>query len=495
MCHDGLRRPGRRGVTGLNPGAIGPTALGDPVIVVADLGYLVLGILFLALGLITLLLTILRSASRDTSVFLFGAMSCLWGVRFLLYTGLVPALADIDPAALGRVARVCTYFGAAAVFGFACTYLGPGWRRTLRWLAVFSLVFALAASLAMLVRPDRDLLLPVFNVMVVVGAGLVIANVVHLRARGGSRHQGLVLGISIAVFFFVLENLRALGFVPLPFASEWAGVLVLYLTLGRLIAVRLFTNERSLAALNHELATARRIQLSLLPTQAPRVPGITFAARYVPMSQVAGDIYDFVAVDDNRLTILLADVSGHGVPAALIASMVKGAFRAQSEVMDRPERVLAGMNRILAGEFDTEFVTAVCAVIDTQRNVLRCAGAGHPPLLMSDGPGLPFRATGSNGLMLGPFPEAVYTGTERPLTPGARLVLYTDGVTEAENTAREQYGDHELQRALAGGRGLPADAMADALVAAVGRWTGRNRDDSLEDDLTLIVVDVGAGGA
>jgi hypothetical protein len=101
----------------------------------AELGYLVLGIVFVAIGLVTLLLTVLQSATRDATTFLFGAMSCLWGIRFLLYTPLVPLLLTGDPQALQPLARAFTYFGASAAFGFAVAYLGPGWRSSLRGLA------------------------------------------------------------------------------------------------------------------------------------------------------------------------------------------------------------------------------------------------------------------------------------------------------------------------------------------------------------------------
>lgn len=458
--------------------------------IAGDLGYLALGIIFVAIGLITLLLMALRSASRDPTILLFGAMSCVWGVRFLLYTQLVPLMLTGDPQALQGLARAFAYFSGAAAFGFAWAYLGRGWRSSLRFLAWLSLAFSLIASLVLLINPDRGLLLPVFNVMVLAGAVVVVAN---LRQPGPGRQadlRSLVIGFGASLIFFVLENLRALNLVGVPFDVEWIGVLILYLTLGRLIAVRMFSNERRLEAIRQELATARRIQNSLLPEQPPLIKGLAMAARYLPMNEVAGDFYDFFQVDSFRQGILVADVSGHGVPAALIASMVKGAFRAQSGNIDKPEQVLAGMNQILTGQLNREYVTASCTYIDMEAGIMRYAGAGHPPLLIRHKAGDGCVSLQENGLLMGQFTEATYSSVEQPLEGGDRLLLYTDGVLEATNARDEDFGEVGLHTFLADNDALAAGDLADALLAAVSEWTSPAQDESQDDDLTVVVVDI-----
>jgi sigma-B regulation protein RsbU (phosphoserine phosphatase) len=326
--------------------------------------------------------------------------------------------------------------------------------------------------------------------MILIGAVTVIANALHPELLPQTRRDGLLVGICASGVFFILENLRALGVVPIPFDVEWIGVLILYLTLGRVIAIRLFTNERRLASIDQELATARRIQATLLPRHAPRISGLSVAARYVPMHDVAGDIYDFVKLDDHRQGILVADVSGHGVAAALIASMVKGAFRAQIDNIERPERVLNGMNRILTGQLETKFVTASCTFIDMHKAVLRYAAAGHPPLLIQQRADARCQALQRTGPILGQFPDAAYTSVERPMTIGDRLLLYTDGITEATNATGEEFGEKSLHEFLTRQGDLPAEPFADALVTAVCEWTCPERDETLADDLTLVVVDV-----
>ena len=118
----------------------------------------------------------------------------------------------------------------------------------------------------------------------------------------------------------------------------------------------------------------------LLPEKNLSVAGLTAASRYIPASSVAGDFYDFLQKDDG-LGVLIADVSGHGVPAALSASMVKVAIRAQRDWADDPARVLSGLNSILCGNLQGQFVTAGYLYLDPRRGALTYAGAGHPPLL------------------------------------------------------------------------------------------------------------------
>ena len=190
--------------------------------------------------------------------------------------------------------------------------------------------------------------------------------------------------------------------------------------------------ERQLVAIRHELETAREIQLSILPQSIPQIAGLDIAASYIPMTSVAGDFYDFV-VDRRaqRIGILVADVSGHGMPAALIASMLKIAFAAQSGHACDPARVLSGLNQALYGKFQGHYVTAAYALIDTEKQTLRYAGAGHPPLVLRDARlGERFASVLENGLFLGYFPDVAYTSVEVPFRKGDWLLLYTDGISE-----------------------------------------------------------------
>ena len=139
---------------------------------------------------------------------------------------------------------------------------------------------------------------------------------------------------------------------------------------------------QQLLTIQKELETARQIQMSILPSSIPKMEGLDIAARYIPMTSVAGDFYDFIVVDEKHLGILVADVSGHGMPSALIASMLKIALAAQTAHAADPAQVLLGLNQTLCGKFQHHFVTAAYLFVDMLKGTLTYAGAGHPPLLL-----------------------------------------------------------------------------------------------------------------
>jgi sigma-B regulation protein RsbU (phosphoserine phosphatase) len=246
---------------------------------------------------------------------------------------------------------------------------------------------------------------------------------------------------------------------------------------------------RQLLNINNELEMAREIQLSILPHEIPKIRDLEIAARYAPMSSVAGDFYDFIIVDEKHVGILIADVSGHGLPAALIASMLKVALAAQSPHAFDPARVLAGLNQSLCGKFKHHFVTAAYVFVDMEKKSMSYAGAGHPPLLLWHS------STGSvsevlqNGLLLGLFPEASYSVAEVPVEPGDKAVLYTDGILETKSPSEQEFGVDLFKGFLASSHELAADAFADSMLDELSGWSEHPKGQGQEDDITLLVID------
>ncbi|HSZ64297.1 MAG TPA: SpoIIE family protein phosphatase [Terriglobales bacterium] len=243
-----------------------------------------------------------------------------------------------------------------------------------------------------------------------------------------------------------------------------------------------------LLTIQKELETAREIQLSILPEEIPRIEGLEIAARYIPMTAVAGDFYDFIVVDENRVGILVADVSGHGMPAALIASMLKIALAAQESHAADPAQVLLGLNQALCGKFQRHYVTAAYLFIDMQKGTLRYAGAGHPPLLLWHRSG-GVRAVEENGLFLGKFPQAAYSFVELPLQPGDWALLYTDGIPETTNPSQIEFGADRFRQFLETDQSTLPDDLADRLLRELRRWSGRDSVDA-DDDVTLVAIHV-----
>ena len=245
---------------------------------------------------------------------------------------------------------------------------------------------------------------------------------------------------------------------------------------------------QQLRAIRSELETARQIQLSILPRELPKIRGLDVAARYVPMSSVAGDFYDFIVVDEKRLGILVADVSGHGMPAALISSMLKIALAAQSAQARDPAAVLSGLNRALCGKFQGHYVTAAYALVDLEKRTIAYGGAGHPPLLLRNRSAGNSREVSENGLFLGYFPHATYSAVEVPFEEGDWGVLYTDGVLEATDPSLQEFGAQRLKLFLENHRDLGVDQFVDGLLEELSRWSDRASGREAEDDLTVLSI-------
>ena len=245
---------------------------------------------------------------------------------------------------------------------------------------------------------------------------------------------------------------------------------------------------RQLNEINNELQMAREIQLSILPQVLPAIEGLDIIARYVPMSSVAGDFYDFIVVDKKHVGVLIADVSGHGLPAALIASMLQVALTGQESHAERPDQVLSGLNKALCGKFKLNFVTAAYLYLDFERKKALYAGAGHPPLLVWERSSGKTRDIEENGLPLGQFPEAEYKAVPVPAGAGDRILLYTDGVMEARNRREEQYGVERIKGFLEAHNALAGDALADKLLDELWQWSDLHTGESQTDDITLVTL-------
>ena len=248
---------------------------------------------------------------------------------------------------------------------------------------------------------------------------------------------------------------------------------------------------RQLHAIQCEMDTARQIQLSILPREIPTIRGLDISARYLPMTSVAGDFYDFILIDEKRIGILVADVSGHGMPAALISSMLKIALDGQTKCALEPARVLAGLNQALCGKFQGHFVTAAYVVVDTERQSLLYAGAGHPPFIFMDRSAGEARDFVENGLFLGFFPEATYTAVEIPFKVGDWGVLYTDGILEMTDPSDEQFGLDRFKQFLQDNHGLSTTQFVDALLEELSRWSNLGSGREPEDDITLLAFHFG----
>ncbi|MEK7331237.1 MAG: PP2C family protein-serine/threonine phosphatase, partial [Candidatus Eisenbacteria bacterium] len=239
--------------------------------------------------------------------------------------------------------------------------------------------------------------------------------------------------------------------------------------------------------LEKELAIAREIQASFLPEVAPVVPGFDLAGTTIPHDEVGGDYYDFIPVSDTRLGIAIADVSGKGIPAALIMAGFRMSLLAEIRNEFAIRAVMRKVNGLLHESTDRDkFVTAFYGVLDHKNRVLIFSNAGHnPPVLFRSEGRIEYLEEG--GVALGVLPEAHYEERPIALRPGDVLLFFTDGVSEAESPTGEHFGQQRIERVVAAHTGRGAAEIMAALIATVQEWAGERGQ---SDDLTLVVLKV-----
>lgn len=242
--------------------------------------------------------------------------------------------------------------------------------------------------------------------------------------------------------------------------------------------------ESAQKKLNFELELARKVQLALMP-RPPKPRGIlNVAVRYTPANQLGGDVYDFYRLENNRLGILVADVSGHGVNSAMLSGMVKALAAPLSIAVVEPGELLAGLD--LAGEqFFPEgyFCTGFYLIADEETGLIRYAGVGHPPAIVI-GPNGP-RLLNSNPGMLGIGMVDGTAGATDRLQPGESLVIYTDGLPDAMDPADVLFGEDRLKTMLQSHFGANPDAILNAVDKAIVNHTAPGRP---SDDINIIVM-------
>ena len=399
-----------------------------------------------------------RGARRD--LIPAGLFAFIYGARMLVRAGSTAELFG-HPATLTYAAAALEYLvPIPASIAFA-RFFGDRWQRVnLAVTVIFCAVAAVAIPYEIAAqRPFA--LIRVLNGVVVL---LICVLLLNYMAQPRLLRNVVSLGMLIFGLFVLNEHFGRSGIEPF-------GFLIFVGTLLYDLQRRSARAQWRLASVESELATARRIQESILPRRGPAVPA-DVASVYVPASSVAGDYYDFIDVDEHCFGVVVADVSGHGVGAALVASMLKVAMAMEAAHVREPAQLLEKLNAFFCGKLERQFITAVVAFLDTDTGAVVIASAGHPPPLVR-------RANGTveeivtESFVLGRMRSVRYHGVTLTLAPGDAIVFYTDGVTEAQGFSSER-----LAECVA--RGGTAREIADGIVRALPKEN--------EDDVTIVVV-------
>ena len=241
-----------------------------------------------------------------------------------------------------------------------------------------------------------------------------------------------------------------------------------------------------LVALQNELSVANKMQQSILPTSFPTGSGFEIFGSMKPARDVGGDFFDVLSLEDGRIGLVVADVSDKGVPAALFMMSSRTLLKGSAIGLDSPGKVLSEVNQLLQEENDAAmFVTVFYATFDPETGQLAYANGGHntPLVVHADGSSTVIPPTG--GVALGVVPGFAYDESSMTLQPGDRVVLYTDGVTEAENDQGDQFELERLCEIFTDGTPMDARATNEAVFAAVEAFAG---DAPQFDDVTCLTL-------
>jgi sigma-B regulation protein RsbU (phosphoserine phosphatase) len=312
----------------------------------------------------------------------------------------------------------------------------------------------------------------------------VLNDPVYINARDKTRSEMVAPIISndevIGVFDLESDELNS-------FSEDDLEVLMMLASQVAIIIEKVMLHEQLIEKkrLQGQLEVARQVQLELLPPNDPKLPGYDLSAYNFPTEEVSGDYYDWVSIYEDQIAIVIADVSGKGVPAALLMAFLRASLRAATHIGYATHISMAKVNYLLWESIErNQFVTAFYGILDAENRTLSYSNAGHnPPLLVNDKGEPQFIERG--GLPLGMFRDTRYYEYFLSLEPGELLVLYTDGVTEALNPAGEEFGRDRLAEAVKAGCSLTARDLIASLERDVLNWTNGL---GATDDVTFFVI-------
>jgi phosphoserine phosphatase RsbU/P len=454
--------------------------------------FIVLGAIFLFIGMSACCIAAIRGRGARRALAWFGVFSAMYGARLFAEAPVVfRLLAGPFWRSAGQFVSIVTYVILIPGLLFWAELSLGALRRFFQILIIPVAVVAVAGTSAVLSRGALHRFMPYNSVLVICALlALAVPNVVPSLGKKYLVIQSRVSAGGTLLFVIAVLHDNLIGtflrFRYHPLVEPLAFALFVF-SQGWVAAEKVVADERDLLSIQNELAIAREIQTSILPSSVPKFTGLDISARYRPMAAVAGDFYSFVAVGPNQAGFLIADVSGHGVPAALIASMIKVAMQSVVPCADDPRAVLCGLARALSGQLHGQFVTAAYLWLDTENRRALYSAAGHPPLLRwREGK---LERIESNGLLFGVKAEDdAYPVCTMPIQPGDRYLLYTDGLTEPENAHGASFGEARLEQVIRENEEQTPSTLSDALLAGLQRWQPASA--TQQDDITLLTIDV-----
>jgi sigma-B regulation protein RsbU (phosphoserine phosphatase) len=247
---------------------------------------------------------------------------------------------------------------------------------------------------------------------------------------------------------------------------------------------RLLEEERNLRVMQEEMKLAKQTQLNLLPKEIPKIPGYSIAAKTISAKEVGGDYYDIIKIEDNHFAFCLGDVTGKGMPAAMLMANIQATLRAQIQnEYSLAESLFRTSNLLYARTEPTKFVTLFLGTLNSDSNEIYFSNAGHDPPFHFSGSKLKYLKIG--GMLLGAFPDAQYEQAKIIMNPGDLLILFSDGITEALNHESKEFSEEKLIGVIKNNKNAAPELFIEKIITAVQEHSGSTPQ---SDDMTLMII-------
>ena len=378
-----------------------------------ELWQIIFGTFFLIVGLVSASIAILRRGKDIKILIWLAGWSGTFGIRTLIES---PSVKIIFPQFIQSIIPSIDVIISYMILVFALLtwlYLVRGRVRTIVIIIIITALIVAVLGIAWFFATGSVQTFMNLNNLIAAISLIFLAGVLTQKKMSDKyfilTNRGiLVAGSVIFLAEALYTNLSNIIGYESYITTSWLGFAVLILALAYTAAKMLFANERMLITIEYEMETARQIQSSILPERLPKLSGIRVASAYHPMTAVAGDFYDFIKIDQSKIGFFIADVSGYGVPAALIASMIKVAMQSVVDSAYDPGEVLKRLSNILVEQLREQFVTAAYLYVDLETYQARYSAAGHPPLIYWDSDAQQTSFIESNGLIFSFLEQSDY---------------------------------------------------------------------------------------
>ncbi len=485
-------------------GITGPVFIGSEYslikkILLSDIDNISIASIALIIGIFALMIFIANR--KQWAYFYFGIFALFQVLYITNYTSLRDLLLDA-PLLWIYFWLFSSVWSTAMFIGFIKVIFNYPHKSVLGFLFIANVLYAIFESILLLSSIGEFLLSGtiansrlilqaryIFQYLLAFNVIVILFTIVK-QIRQGNRDAIILLAGIIVLSITVLHSVAvAIGFFTKDFHSyiHW-GICILLIALS-IILIRHYTlMQESIVLNNADMSIAQNIQQSIIPKSPPRQKKLIIASEYIPAMIVGGDFFDYVAISDNETGIIIADVTGHGASAALIASMCKIAFHASSDLFTNPQALLERINTILLDKTAHQLLSVLYLYINTLTNTLIVSSAGHPQCIVVDRISGNHKELYTRGRIIGAFEKLSCINSVHPLDSSQRIIVYTDGIIEALNYSKVMYGENNFIKAIQQTIHLAPHEVCSYIKKDVLSWVGKNL--SLIDDITLIVIDI-----